>query len=141
MTVSPHAPARLLGVALAAAVGLSACGGGSSSKPAFCADRDALQKSLTQLEGMSVSLDPSNLSALGTQLKQVDADAKALVQSAKTEFAPQTDALRASLTAVETSVRQAAASPSTGTLSAAATQVSNFATAFSNLSTAVKEKC
>lgn len=124
---------------LAIALAAAGCGGGSSSKPAYCQDRTKLQQSLGELKNLDVRTQ--GVSAATAKLKQVETDANALVASTRKEFAPQASALKSSLSTLESAVRSAAASPSAQTVGAAATALSGVGTAFTDLSNAVKSKC
>lgn len=129
---------RRAGAVTAVAIALAAAGCGSS-KPAYCADRDALQTSLGDLK--SVNVQKEGVSGVEAKLRKVESDAQALVASAKKEFQPQAAALQTSVAQLKSAVSQAAASPSAQSIGHAATSASAVASAFGELSNAVKSKC
>ncbi len=131
----------VLGVLLAVlcAGALVAGCGSSSSKPSYCKDRSNLESSVKGLT--SVDLKSGGTNALKTQLQKVQSDAKALVDSAKSDFPSQTDALSASVNSLETTAKQLPASPSAGQIAALATGAASVATALKNFSGAAASKC
>jgi hypothetical protein len=131
--------ATLLATVLAAvvAVALAACG--SSSKPAYCADRENLQQSINALT--HVDLKEGGVAALQTQLREVEGDAKALAASAQAEFGPQATALKSSVSTLAGTVEKAVSSPSAESFAAVANNLSQAKTAFDDLSGAVSSKC
>ena len=132
---------RPLAVALAlvsVVLALPACGG--SSKPAYCAQKTALQNSLKQLTSSSTL--SGGVTSITGAVQKVETDAQALVSAVKTEFAPQTTALTSSLSALETSVGQLSSSQTrAAALAALPAQVSAFETAVQNLADAAKNRC
>src|SRR5579872_844653 len=105
--------ARIL-FACAGAVGLiavAACGSTttSSTRPAYCADRTNLQKSVKGL----TSLNPSaGVSGLETQVNKVKTNANNLADATKSAFPSQSNALNSSITALQNSARSLASNPS-----------------------------
>lgn len=135
-------PRNLVAVAAgAAAIGLAGCGGSDSgsSKPAYCQDVDALQQSLNALT--DIKIQAGALSDIQAKLTQVQQDAQALKASAKSEFAPQTTALKDALSKLSTDAKQTAASPSAAAVGAVVDDVQQVGTAFGDLQSAVKGKC
>ena len=124
-------------LALALAVCLAGCG--DSDQPAYCDDRAALEQSLRDLGDVNVAAD--GLNALTAQLRQVQRDANALVSSAREQFGPEASALRSSIARLETSARAAVDDPSPERVSDVATDASNVAAAFGELSDAVSGSC
>jgi hypothetical protein len=135
-------PVRALGAATATAViaVTAAIGCGSSDDhPAYCADRDALQKSITELA--QVNVKEQGIQGVQKQVKQVADDAQRLARSAQSQFAPQANALKSSASTLTTTVQQAVSSPSSQSLTAVADDLSKLGTAFADLSESVKSKC
>jgi hypothetical protein len=134
---------RLLGSLAAAATAagvLAACGSSSSaSKPAYCADRSALEQSVSDLK--NVDLASGGLSAVQTQLSKVDADAKALAGSAKADFPQQTSAISSSVSALDTSVKSLGSSPSAQDLLGLGQGIAGVVTASKGFSDATAGKC
>ncbi|HEU4658725.1 MAG TPA: hypothetical protein VFR97_14440 [Capillimicrobium sp.] len=123
-------------VVAALSVALVACG---DDEPSYCADRDALQQSISGVAEVDVVAEGVN--ALRDQLRRVEADARALADSAQDEYGSEADDLRSSVSALGTSVEKAVASPSAGTLGAVGTQISEVQEAFRRLSDAVSSSC
>jgi hypothetical protein len=130
---------RRAAVALAAAVAVALAGCGGSGKPAYCADRDALQSSLTELKNVNVGAE--GIEEVKAKLTKVESDAQALVASARKEFGPQASALESSVSKLKTSAQSAAAAPSAQSFAAVAGAASGVASTFGELSSAVSSKC
>jgi ElaB/YqjD/DUF883 family membrane-anchored ribosome-binding protein len=131
--------ARRVPLAAALAIALAAAGCGGSDQPAYCADRSALEQSLSELG--EVDLRADGVDALTRQLRQVQRDANALVSSARDEFGAEASALRSSIARLETSVRAAVDDPSPQRVSDVAAGASDAAAAFGELSDAVGSSC
>jgi hypothetical protein len=141
------APAAL---AIAAAL-LAGCGGGgtsakttatataSTSTPAYCAALSDLEKSVKALKSTNVRKNGTD--SLKAAVSQIQTDATAVVNQAKSHFAPETSALKNSVHTLSTSVEQLASAPSASKLAALPAQVSSVATASKNLKNAVSTKC
>jgi hypothetical protein len=130
--------ARLLAVALAAALLLGAAGCGGSNKPGYCADRTRLEDSIKGL----TSLNPANgLSGVEAQLKTIQSDANALVASAKSDFPTETGAIRTSIDTLESSIRALPSSPSAAQIASLATDASSVVNAVRGFVDATKSKC
>ena len=122
-------------VAAVCAVVLAGCG---SSKPAYCSSRTNLENSIKGLSGLSLS---SGISGLQAQLKKIQSDATALVNSAKTDFPTQTDALKSSVDALTSAVKALPSSPSAGQIAAVATNATSVVSSAQSLIDATKSKC
>ncbi len=121
-----------------AAVGLLALAGCGSSKPSYCSDRTNLENSVKGLTSLNTS---SGVSGLQAQLKKIQSDATALVNSAKSDFPNETSAIKSSVDSLASAVKALPSNPSAGqiaTLAGDATGVVNSATSFFNAS---KSKC
>ncbi len=122
---------------LALATPLAAC---SEDEPAVCSSADSLKASVDDVQDIDVSSSTalsdleSGLTAIGSDLSDVKADAKA-------EFSTQVDAVQTSYDALTASVDSAKASASAATLTAARTALSTFNTDVQTLVTDVKETC
>jgi cytochrome c556 len=121
-----------------AAVGLVALAGCGSSKPAYCTDRSNLENSVKGLTSLNAS---SGISGLQSQLKKIESDSTALVNSAKGDFPSETSAITSSVASLENAVRGLSSSPSAGqiaTVTSAATSVANSVNSFTD---ATSSKC
>jgi hypothetical protein len=139
-----RAPAarRVLAVAAISAAGfgaLAGCGGSSSSKPGYCADRSNLKDSVNGLT--DVNLTSGGLSALQSQFQKVQSDAKALASSAKSDFPDETGAISSSVAELNTNVAQLSSSPSAQQVAAIAGDVSSVTSAFKSFSDATSSDC
>jgi hypothetical protein len=91
------AVAGVLGVVTAAA--LAGCG--SSSKPAYCTDVTNFKNSVDQLKN-----DLKTPTALPAQIAKVSSTGQTALSAVKTNFAPETSAVKTSLAALENSAKQ-----------------------------------
>jgi hypothetical protein len=132
-------------LALAGATGLLAgCGGsstsasstGPSSKPAYCSDVTNFKNAAARLPGVS------NPSALVSDINNVVSAGKTAVSAVETSFAREANAVKSSLTMLETLVKQLSSS---STRASALTQipgaVTAVVTAADSFATATKSKC
>ena len=136
LTYRPGTPTRLLVGAPVLALVLSGLAAGcSSSKPAYCTDAANLKTSVSNLGNVDVA--KNGLSSLQTALTSVTSDAKTFAADAKSAFAPQTTALRNSLSGLESAVRSAKSQPSLTAASAVGSSVTQVKTSASALQSAV----
>jgi hypothetical protein len=128
---------RLLAACLAvtAVIGITGCG---SSKPAYCSSRASLENSVKGLTSLNAS---SGISGLQDQLKKIQSDANALINSAKSDFPNETSAIRSSLQSLESSVKTVASSPSASNIAAVASSASSFVNSVTSFTSATKSKC
>jgi hypothetical protein len=128
-----------LGAAVAASAVLLAACSGSSDKPAFCGDIETLQNSITQLS--DIQLEPGVLDNFQTQLETVQSNAQTAVDSARSDFPQETDALDTAINNLETSVQDLPSSPSATQLGAVALNVSATVNAAQDLQSAAESAC
>lgn len=105
--------------ALATVALLAGCGSGS--KPAYCTQVTNFENSVKTLEQAEVS--PSNLNTIATDVQKVGTNSKELVSAVKTEFTPQINSMKGSVTAIEATLRELTSAPSSSTLSHAITAI------------------
>jgi copper chaperone CopZ len=122
----------LCGMLIGLAALIAGCG---SSKPAYCKDRTALQKSVSSLT------ITGGVSALKSQLQTIEGQVKSLGSSAKSDFPTQTTAVDGALSSLETSVKALPSSPSASQLATVAVAVKNTVTSVSAFVSATKSKC
>jgi hypothetical protein len=127
-----------LAAVAAALVGAAGCGG--EDRPAYCDDRASLEQSIKALGDVNLTRQ-GGIADLQESLRQVEADARKLADSARDEFGPQASALRSSVSGLGTAVDRAASEPSRETLTAVADDVSQVGTAFDDVSAAVADNC
>ncbi len=106
-------------IALTTAALLAGCGSGS--KPAYCTQVSNFEDSVNTLKEVEVS--PSNLSTITTDVQKVGTSSKELVSALKTEFAPQVNSMKGSVTTLEATLRELASAPSSSTLTRAVTTI------------------
>ncbi len=128
-----HALAALL---VCAPVALSACGG--SDEPGYCADRSQLESSIRDLASLSTS---DGISGLETQLRQIQSDANALVDSASTDFPNQTNAIETSVDALAGDIRALPSNPSAGQIGSLATNASRVVSSVSGFVDVTQSEC
>jgi hypothetical protein len=129
----------LVPVTLVAAVALivAAGCGGSSSKPAYCSDRSALESSV---QGLSVPTS-SDIGSLQTQLTTIQSDATALVNSGKSDFPSETSAIKSSVDKLTSAVNALPSSPSTSQIAAIAADVAAVTSSVKSFTDATSSKC
>jgi hypothetical protein len=104
-------------IAVAVLVGSIAAGcGGGKSTPQVCKDRDQLEQSLTKLRDLRPT---DGLSAYADALDAVRADAQKVADSARSQFAPESEKVRASLSTLADAIREARSSDRPGVAIAA----------------------
>jgi hypothetical protein len=110
---------------------VTGCGSSSPAKPAYCTDVNNFKSAANKLT------DSGSPSALATNVSNVVTTGQAAISAVKTAFAPQTAALKSSLTTLATSATQlvnsstraAALQKIPGDVTAVKTAASNFAAA------------
>lgn len=122
-------------LALAAVAALVVAPGCGSSKPGYCSDRSDLESSV---QGLT---DVRSVSALQSQLKQIESDAKALVASAKSDFPSETSAIDSSISTLASALDALPASPSTGQLAALLPDAQAVVSAVSAFDDATSSQC
>jgi hypothetical protein len=137
-------PASRLGtrtwlLASAAVLVASGLAAGCGSKPAYCTAADQLKTSVSNLGNVDVA--KNGLSSLTTALSSVQTSAQTFVTDAKSEFAPQTTALKNSLSALDTVIKSAKAQPSATALATVVSSVTQVKNSASALQSAVSGKC
>jgi predicted PurR-regulated permease PerM len=116
---------------------LAACGG--SSKPGYCSAVSNLESSIKAIP--STNIVATGLNGLKSSLTKVQSDAQTAISAAQSDFPNETSALKSAVDTLETTVRQAASSPSAATLAQIPAQVSAVVTAVNNFQSATKSKC
>ena len=124
---------------LAAVFALAVASGcGDDSKPGFCADKSALEESIKALPG---SVTSGNIGALKTQAQEVESDARALVDSAKSDFPSETSAITSSIDSVKTAIEGLSDSPSPADLAPIVTGAAAVGNAVNTFSSAADSEC
>ena len=121
----------LIFAAAAAVIALAGCG---SSKPAYCTDRTNLQNSVK-------GLTSAGISGLKSQLKQVQSDATAVVNSAKGDFPNETSAITSSLNTLKNSVAALPSSPSAAQVATVGTDAAGVVSSVKSFVDASNSKC
>ena len=127
-----------LPIALVTVVGLLALAGCGSSKPAYCTSRSNLENSIKGLTSLNVN---SGLSGLQAQLQKIDTDAKALVNSAKSDFPSQTSAITSSIDSLTTAVKAIPSSPSAAQVAGIASDAATVVSSVKSFTDATSSKC
>jgi hypothetical protein len=128
--------ARVL-LACAVAISVVALGGCGSSKPAYCTDRTNLENSIKGL----TNLTSSGISGLKSQITQIQSDANALVNSAKSDFPSQTSAISSSVSALKNSVAALPASPSVAAIATVTKDAASVVSSVNSFSDATSSQC
>jgi len=121
-------------LACAAAIAVAALAGCSSSKPAYCTDRANLENSVK-------GLTSAGISGLKSQLTQIQSDATALVNSAKSDFPTQTSAISSSVSALKNSVTALPSSPSAAQIATVTKDAANVVSSVKSFTDATSSQC
>ena len=119
------------------AVALAGCGG--SSKPSYCSAVSSLESSIKAVPTTDVV--QNGLSSLQSAVTKVENDAKAVLDSAKSDFPNETNALKSSINSLTSSVKQLTSSPSVSQVASLAANVGAVVTAANNFKSATSSKC
>jgi len=111
--------------------------GCSSGKPAYCTDRTNLQNSVKGLTNLS----GSGISGLKSQIGQIQSDATALVNSAKSDFPDETSAITSSVGALKNSVAALPSSPSAAQVASVTKDASSVVSSVKSFTDASSSKC
>ena len=122
---------------LAAATAIAVLAGCSSGKPAYCTDRTNLQNSVKGLTNLS----GSGISGLKSQIGQIQSDATALVNSAKSDFPDETSAITSSVGALKNSVAALPSSPSAAQVASVTKDASSVVSSVKSFTDASSSKC
>jgi len=125
---------RALVLACAAGIAVVALAGCSSSKPAYCTDRENLQNSVK-------GLTSAGISGLKSQLTTIESNATALVNSAKSDFPSQTSAISSSVDALKNSVAALASSPSAAQIATVTKDAVNVVDSVKSFTDATSSQC
>ncbi len=125
-------------LAFAAAATVVALAGCGSSKPGYCTDRTSLQNSIKGLTSLNVS---SGISGLKSQVQQIQSDATAVVNSAKSDFPNQTSAISSSVNALKNSVAALPSSPSAAQIATVTKDAANVVSSVKNFYDATSSQC
>jgi hypothetical protein len=125
-------------VAPVAAVAIIAIAGCGSSKPAYCTDRANLESSVTGLSHPDLS---NGLSSLEAQLKKIESNATALVNSAKSDFPSETSAITSSVDALKSAVTQLATDRTAASALAVTTDAASVVKSVKSFTDATSSKC
>lgn len=141
MRTSPHLPRAvvLLLTGLVAAVLLTGCGSSTPSKPAVCADVDALKQTAQSIKDTSIS--QGALSEIATKLDTMKAQLATFKSHAKSQYASEIDQLSTGLGTLRTTVDTAKADPTVSTLAPVATALRTVVDSAKSLRTAVEKTC
>ena len=113
--------------------------GCSSDQPAVCDDLDSVQRSVDHLKDVQIS--ESGLTAMGTELRQLQQDLQQLSKDAQAEFGDEVDKVQSSVNTVRSSVTDARATPTISTLSAVGASIRSVQTNFNTLVDALADTC
>ena len=132
----PGTRTRLLLAAVVLALVLSGMAAGcSSSTPAYCTAAANLKTSVSNLGNVDVA--KNGLGSLQTALNSVTTDAQTFAADAGSAFAPQTTALKNSLSGLQSTINSAKSQPSLTAASAVASSVTQVKNSASALQSAV----
>jgi hypothetical protein len=139
----PHPAGFALLVLVIGGLLVSGCGSSSSSttsKPAYCSPVTSVENAVKSLPTVN-DVKTNGIGTLKTAVSQLQKNATAAVNQAKSDFSSQTTALKSSVDALTTTVKQVTGTPSLQTLGQLPAELSAVSTAAKNLQTAVSSKC
>jgi hypothetical protein len=119
------------------AVGSVSLGCGSS-KPEYCSKTDDLQEALSTMKG---DVTGGKVSAIQPDVKTVRNDVEAVVNSARSDFPSQTQALDSSVSKLTAAVEALPSSPSVSDVVRLAGDVEGATTAVRDFKAATSSKC
>jgi hypothetical protein len=131
-------PLSLTVVSLLLGASLVACGG--DDKPAVCDSVDTLKGSISDLKDIDITSSGA-VSSLETGLTTVKTDFDALKTDAKSEFAPQIQAVDNAYTVLQSSAEAAKSDPSAASIAAVAAAAATFASDVQTLVQDVQATC
>ncbi len=121
-------------LAFAAAATVVALAGCGSSKPAYCTDRTNLQNSIK-------GLTSAGISGLKSQIQQIQSDATAVVNSAKSDFPNETAAITSSVDALKNSLSALPSSPSAAQIATVTQDAASVVSSVKSFVNASNSKC
>jgi len=121
-----------------AAVTLIAATGCGSSKPAYCSDRSKLESAVKDLPNAAKT---GGTAGLQSQLKTIESDATAAINSAKSDFPTETSTLKTNVDQLKTAVASLPANPSATDLAAIGLDATAVVSAVKAFNSATKSKC
>ena len=129
-------PIRIAALTAAATLAIGGCG---TDQPPVCDSLAAVQHTMHQVRTTTVA--ENGLAALTTQLRQLRADVRLLLDEAGTQFAPEVAAVRAAAGQVSTSVAAARGTPDVVHLGAVRTSLGALQVSVRNLGDALSGTC
>ena len=124
-------------------VGVLAAGcsssGDASAKPAYCTAADQLKNSVAALKNVDVAKD--GLGSLTTAFKDVKTSALSFADEAKSTFAPQTTAVKQSVTDLDTAITSAQGQSAATAVKTLAAPLAALKNSTSQLLDATSTKC
>ncbi len=135
-------PIKLTVTALLAGLvlsGASLTSTGCSSNPAFCADRDQLEQSVSDLSKIQLNSDAGT--ALQQQIQVIETQANQTVDAARQDFPEESDAVESSLAEVTKSIEGLPDSPSASDLLPTFGKVAQLVQAVSQFKDATDSAC
>jgi len=112
---------------------LAGCG---SSKPSYCTDRTNLENSVKSLTDLS-----GGISGVKSHLSQIQSDATALVNSAKSDFPSETSAITSSVNALKNSVTGLPSSPTAAQIATVTKDAANVVSSVKSFTNATSSQC
>ena len=137
-----HAGARrhIAGFLALVLIAVAASGCGSGSKPAYCSKVTDFKSAVQDLK--KVDVGTGGVSAVTSAVEKVNSTGQAAISAVKNEFAPQTAAVKSSLTALEATLRQVAnPQQRTAALAALPAEANAVGAAADGLTSATNQKC
>jgi hypothetical protein len=126
----------LLPALLVVVVAVGACG---SSKPGYCGDRQDLRDAVDQLS--EVNVRDNGIGALREQVRTIQADAKTLTASAKSDFPDETSAISTAVDGLTSAVQNVPSPPGAADVARIGASVAATVKAVQGFDNATSESC
>jgi hypothetical protein len=112
--------------------------GCGSDKPEYCSKADDLQEEVGTLKS---DVSSGNVSAIGSDLKSVNADAAAVTSAAESDYPRESKAIRSSISRLARTVDALPSSPSASDIAGVVGDASEAASAIDNFKSATSSEC
>jgi hypothetical protein len=130
---------RFLSVTFLVALAVAGAGCGGDDEASFCSDLSDLEQSVQELGDVDVVAGGTN--ALKSALSDVETNATATVDAAKSDFPDETSAITDSIAALKASAGKLSSSPSAAQAATAASDAAAVVTAVNEFADATSSEC
>lgn len=129
---------RRVAATAAGALAVAFAAGCGSDKPDFCSDLKTLNK---DVEGIVDSTSSGGVNGLKSQLQKIEADAQAVVDSAKSDYPDETTRIESSIQKFKSDIESLPTNPEANELTKAVADAAAVVTAVKDFVDATKDDC